>query len=519
MPPPTTAAATVPGPRPRLVRMYELVAVVGLAAFATNAAAGGGNAAVDRFFDDWVYYGLLVLATGCSAYRVVRDERDRLPWALVTLGIASWTVGDLLFTFAYGNDPPLPSAADGFYLAFYPACYAAMLLLVRAHLFEFNRAFWLDGLTAALAAAALGAAVLVQAVLETTHGSRAEVAVNLAYPIGDVLLLSLVVAVLAASGWRPGRSWIVLGAGLATGAVADGIYLFQAATDTYTVGEVLDTLWPASMVLLAWAAWQPPLRRQRRLVTRPLLATPLVCGLIGVGLLVADRFHSLNGLALACAGGTIAAVFVRLAATIRENRTMLERLRQQTLTDTLTGLGNRRRLMADLDDVLAAGLEAPARVLVILDLDGFKQYNDTFGHPAGDVLLSRLGRKLAEATAPIGTAYRPGGDEFCVLTKPGSAAAEGIASVARAALAEEGDGFAITSSHGAVLVPGEATDASEALRIADERLYARKSSARLRLHRPHDVLLQALLEREPELHDHSQAVASLAVAVGRELGL
>ena len=115
-------------------------------------------------------------------------KADRGPWALITCGAASWTTADLIFTFSYNNQPPYPSVADVFYLAFYPLCYVGLLLLVRRHLADFNRSLWLDGLTAALGAAALGAAVLIEIVLETTSGSRSIVVTNLAYPIGDVLL-------------------------------------------------------------------------------------------------------------------------------------------------------------------------------------------------------------------------------------------------------------------------------------------------------------------------------------------
>ena len=85
------------------------------------------------------------------------------------------------------------------------------------------------------------------------------------------------------------------------------------------------------------------------------------------------------------------------------------------MTDALTGLGNRRRLLTDLDEVLEP--TTPPTLLVIFDLDGFKGYNDSFGHPAGDALLARLGRKLGRVRGDRGGAYRLGGDEFCVLAR------------------------------------------------------------------------------------------------------
>jgi diguanylate cyclase (GGDEF)-like protein len=184
-------------------------------------------------------------------------------------------------------------------------------------------------------------------------------------------------------------------------------------------------------------------------------------------------------------------------------------------TDALTGLGNRRRLAADLE---RAGREAPLR-LVLYDLDGFKSYNDTFGHTAGDILLARLGERLAAAVGGRGCAYRLGGDEFCVLAPLEEEPASLVASTL-AALSDRGEGFAIGCSHGAVELPREARDASEALRVADERLYAAKRSDRRSPGRQSAaVLLQVLSERDPELGTHVHDVGELAAEVGQCLGL
>ena len=211
----------------------------------------------------------------------------------------------------------------------------------------------------------------------------------------------------------------------------------------------------------------------------------------------------------------VALLLMTLAGlSLRASRRDLE---SAATTDALTGLANRRQLFADLERRIGRGTGAAA-VLMLFDLDGFKRYNDTFGHLAGDALLTRLGHALRQAVAPYGRAYRLGGDEFCVLA--GAAARDILESVAPVALAEHGDGFAITASYGAVEIPAEATDAREALRIADQRMYAQKTSGRASAERQStDVLLRALAERHPDLEQHFGGVAELAVAVGRRLGL
>ena len=195
--------------------------------------------------------------------------------------------------------------------------------------------------------------------------------------------------------------------------------------------------------------------------------------------------------------------------------------REDSLTDALTGLGNRRRLMNDLDAATREGAEAPRRALALFDLDGFKGYNDAFGHPAGDALLHRLGEALAAAVSACGTAYRLGGDEFCVLIEhAGDAQAVVLVKAAAVALSEHGDGFSITASYGSAAIPAEARDAAAALGVADQRMYGHKSGRRLSSARQSaQVLVRLLAEREPKLDAHLKAVALLAQATGRRLGL
>jgi two-component system, cell cycle response regulator len=156
----------------------------------------------------------------------------------------------------------------------------------------------------------------------------------------------------------------------------------------------------------------------------------------------------------------------------------------------------------------------------MFDLDGFKHYNDNFGHPVGDALLQRLGRNLAAHLAGGGTGYRMGGDEFCVLLDPSADAGESGVHAAAGALSERGEGFTIGCSHGSVLVPQEAQDGETALRIADQRMYAHKRGGRATASRQtRDVLLRTLAERNPQLGTHGREVAALAVATAATFSL
>jgi len=196
-----------------------------------------------------------------------------------------------------------------------------------------------------------------------------------------------------------------------------------------------------------------------------------------------------------------------------------EALREQALTDPLTRLGNRRCLTTDLAARLSAAGHAPL-VLMLFDLDGFKRYNDTFGHVAGDALLARLGKKLRAAVSPLGSAYRLGGDEFCVLAPADHGSLRDTIAAAMAALEEHGEEFAISASCGTVLLPHEADSAEYALQLADERMYGHKygrpSGAR---EQAQDVLIHIMQANRPDFPHHAGGVGLLAVAVGRRLGM
>ena len=215
--------------------------------------------------------------------------------------------------------------------------------------------------------------------------------------------------------------------------------------------------------------------------------------------------------------GLVVCAGAACALMITENRRLLAASRAEARTDPLTGLGNRRRLIEDLTRVIEEGQEQ--YVFALFDLDGFKAYNDSFGHTAGDSLLRRFAENLASGISPNGLAYRLGGDEFCILTQVRAGGGEPIAA-ASAALSEQGTGFAVRSSWGAVFIPNEADDAVETLSLADRRMYVQKSRRpRSPERQTRNVLLRALHERSPAIGDHLQGVAPLAVALGQAANL
>ncbi|MDX6538382.1 MAG: hypothetical protein QOD37_2723, partial [Gaiellales bacterium] len=221
---------------------------------------------------------------------------------------------------------------------------------------------------------------------------------------------------------------------------------------------------------------------------------------------------------VASAATALATILLLVAFSIAFHHLLRARGRshEEATTDALTGLGNRRKLFADMDR-LAVALDRGKTVTAIFDLDGFKAYNDTFGHPAGDALLAGLGRKLAVAVAGRGLAYRIGGDEFVVTTN--SAAAERVLSDAQSALSEQGPGFSIGCSTGSSEV-GAGSSFEDALHVADQRLYANKRSTRGEpATDAKDALLQVLAEQNADLVKHLGHVSDMAARTAASLGL
>jgi diguanylate cyclase (GGDEF)-like protein len=426
-------------------------------------------------------YDAVVIGAGIACLIRASDyKREHGAWVLIGLGVLSWGVGEVLWTALIEDNPsaPYPSAADVAYLAFYPLAYAGLALLVRARAHEINWRLWMDGAIAALGTAALGTAFVFDFVAEKATGTPLEVATTLAYPLGDIGMVALVVGVVALTGWRPGRTWSLLLTGLSALVLADVAYTLQTTAATLPSGNWIDPIYLIAAVCLGAAVWQPAEAAE---ITSPKgegrreIVVPAVFAAVMVGLFAMQYFSATGGLSTVLWAATMSSVIVRLAMSDRENRHLLEEVR----TDPLTGLGNRGRMQVDLSTVLErADFEHPA-MLYLFDLNGFKRYNDTLGHPAGDELLARLGRNLRDAVGVDGTAYRIGGDEFCLLLSCPRERFDAVARRAAQALTASEKGVEVAASWGATEIPREADNQSDAMQLADVRMYAQKESRRV----------------------------------------
>jgi len=479
----------------------------------------GSEATLD-FFGRWVYDAVVLGAAAAVLLRGIRMEAERAAWLSIGIGLALWALGQTYYSVVlyYAYPAPFPSPADVLFLAFYPAAFLGIVLLLRGRSNRDSFA-WMDSLIGALAVAAIAAALIFPPVLDALGGSALGVAVSLAYPCADLVLLGLVAAALTAGDWRGQGPWLAIAAAFLLFGAADVVYLSVGGQSTDAL-NIASIAWPAAFLIFAAVAWWPASAAEpKRERPHSSIVAPIVLAGTVVVLLALASVHKVGEIAVALGVASLLAVLVRLAATFRANTRMIASSREEAVTDLLTGLANRRSLNEELQGAFA---NPPDRttVLALFDLNGFKSYNDTFGHTAGDDLLQRLGASLEETVAPWGSAFRLGGDEFCVLASTEKMKADAIVAAAKAALSEQGKGFSITASCGMVELPTEVETPTDALRLADRRMYMEKGQrADSALSQARSVLLGLLRERQPDHDLHVDGVARLASETGRALGL
>ena len=459
-----------------------VVLVGGPLLIAAHDWAGIGAGAFGDFVNGPLY-AAVVLAAGLACLLKARaSRRERGAWLAITAAIFTSAITDTYWAVAYADvaNPPFPSVADIGYLAFYPLAATGIFLLIRARARTLDWRLWMDGVIAALGTAAVGAAIVYEFVADRATGTPLEVIVSLAYPTGDILMLALVVGIIALTRWRPGRSWALVLFGLSFLVVADITTTMQSiGTGQESAADWVKPIYMLGAICIGAEAWQPAGRSippAARFDGWRELIVPGFFAVVMIVLFSLQHFSQASTLTTVLWSATMLAVVARLAISVRENKRLLEEVR----TDPLTGLANQGALGLDLEARTRRSDEEPF-TLLLLDLNGFKAFNDTFGHPAGDAMLTQLGRQLEGAISGDGEAYRVGGDEFAALLDCPAAEVPSASKRAAEALTAVGEDFELGASWGTVAVPEETATAAEAMKLADVRMYAQKQSRQLAL--------------------------------------
>ena len=365
------------------------------------------------WWDTW-FYGVAILGvTLAGLARPLLVKRDRLPWLLLALAAISWAAGDQYWTimFADADEIPLPSPADAGYVALYPLASVGLILLARSQLKRVSLSVVLDALVASLAVGAVVSAFTVSRVITGISGSPAEVITNLAYPLGDLVLIVVVVATLSMVGWPADPVWWLLVAGFGLFAIADTAYLL-GANSWYDDGSWVDGAWMAGIALIPLAG---TLRRRTApavLGGLTAVAVQVMFSLVGLSVLVVSAFVHLHPLTIALAAACLVAA---VTALTYEQTQALRRSRTEALTDDLTTVGNRRVLDDRMPALIAASSQGQPLLLSIVSIRHLPEINETLGYEYGDGLLAALGTRLRQRLDGRTVSARLGGAEIAVL--------------------------------------------------------------------------------------------------------
>lgn len=443
----------------------------------------------------WVDGWGVAITEVVALWLCARQGRSRTPLGRATLVLAialgCWVVGDTIESIQSigGATPPAPSLSDLFYVMFYPAAYAAVMLYLRLDVRQVTREMWLDGLIAGSGAAAFCSAVAFHSISMASMDPHLDVIADLTYPVGDILLFALIIGAFTLLSHDRRRSrgpWRLLAGAMFVNILGDTANLFPHTFGATRVGFVLNAIaWPASIVMMSATTYIP--RRQPPLISRDAQPNYLMPGIASVSslliLFVASLSVKPGKIAIGLATMSLVFVGVRVALSVRQINMLSSERQRQALTDELTGLANRRFLTRSLERyfarVAADEQDETSLAFLFVDLDRFKEINDSFGHPAGDALLRQVSDRLTAALRRDDLLVRFGGDEFAVLLTGSDA--EHAREVATRLTETLQEPFALDAVHvqvgasiGIAISPLDATDAAGLIWCADTAMYRAK---------------------------------------------
>jgi len=438
----------------------------------------------------------LLAAVNCALAARSATGQLRVAWGWFAGACLFSTMGQAVspwYELVLHTAAPFPGLADVGYLGFPLGAVIALAVFPSNLSHADRRRMTLDALTTASAIGLVSWATALGAVVHAGGASLFATSVSVAYPLSDMVLLVVCVMVLSRS--RAHRVPLAfVAAGLALMALADSGYAYLVATNSYTTGNPIDLGWILGFGMLAVAPVTPGATVDNVQAASPSAAgtflpyVPLGGAIALLAWQMANR-HPVSGVETVLAVVIVLLVLLRQFLTVRDNqllaRTLTAReteLRHQAFHDALTGLPNRSLLFDRFSQVLLAAKRAGTTTgLLVIDLDRFKEVNDTFGHHYGDELLAQIGPRLRLELRESDTVARLGGDEFAVLLPDITdlSAAMAVAGKLRAVLETpfhvEGVDLDVEASVGLVLSGEHGADPATLLRRADIAMYVAKA--------------------------------------------
>jgi diguanylate cyclase (GGDEF)-like protein len=411
---------------------------------------------------------------------------------LLGAGALAAAAGDVIFyvlSIVY-EQAPVPNVSDIAYLLDYPLTAAGLLLIVRRRTPGWDGASAIDAAIVAVSAGYLAYEFILAPSVDGSAGILANL-VSVSYPVGDLVLITVGARLMLGAGPRtaPLR---MLGGYLALTLYADTAYAIQELNGTYRDGNYLDAVWMGASFLLAAGILHPavPAMAARSSAATPdatvgrLAILAAAAGTAPTSMMVQVLWHRSPHVLVAAGACNVLFLLVlaRMVGLVRAQRLA-------AITDGLTGLRSRRYFEQALrtEAARAARSRHPLSML-LLDIDHFKQVNDTFGHDGGDRVLVEVAHRLGQTVRPGDLVARYGGEEFTVLLPSADRrqAAEiaervrrGIGAVPIAV--GEGQLHRVTISVGVAFLPTDTHDASSLVLYADRALYAAKNAGRDRI--------------------------------------
>jgi diguanylate cyclase (GGDEF)-like protein len=457
----------------------SVVAVIGY------LAVEDGHWYTNLYYD---IFGLLAAAMIVVGVRLHRPARPVI-WYCFAAGQALWVVGDFMFGyFEHVLDvAPFPSLADVLYLGGYPVLVAGLAILIRGRASGRDRAGLVDAGIIAAGVGLLAWEFWIRPIVLDESLSPAAWLISLGYPMMDLLMFVMVARLFTTAGART-PSFRLLAGAIMLVLVADVVYADLNVPDLSYAGGWVDSGWLLSYALWAAAALHPSMRSLSEVaydraprMSGGRLAVLVAVALLAPGLLVVQGAS--DPAAVDWAGIAVGwlllclLVLIRMHGLVAQVREQAGQLAELAHNDALTGMPNRRAWELELAREMAIARRTGMPLSVsVLDLDHFKQYNDEYGHQAGDHLLTAAAARWKSHLREQDYIARYGGEEFCVMIT-GSPAARAVPVLERLLTATpEGQTF----SAGVATWDGAETAESLVAR-ADAALYHAKRSGRARV--------------------------------------
>jgi diguanylate cyclase (GGDEF)-like protein len=349
------------------------------------------------------------VAVACMVSVLVAPRiNNRWAQPLTALALGSWSLGSLIATSTSYVDyaAGLANFSDVLYLLFYPLALLGLQRLISNRQ-KLSILEVIDASIVALGLSTLIAAFALHPVLPHFEGNFEQSFLATIYPAADLVLLCFIVATVVLHGFS--MRGLLLTVGVVLYSATDFLFLWQNLNLNYIFGSLVDYGWLIAFVVIAESCWHPSTDNKSKAGVSPVLITISVFLSATFLALLAIAPDNFPHFVLIPAIGTLVLAFIRMSIALNQARNIgHEKILART--DELTMLPNRRRFISEIQNFAIRESS-----LLLMDLDGFKPVNDSFGHEMGDKVLQQVAQRFSRALPSGALLARLGGDEFGIL--------------------------------------------------------------------------------------------------------